>query len=470
MAQETRTPRNNKLKPGIHMGKVINHLDSSYMGGIEVLVTSRTASGPIENYIQCKYASPFAGQSPFAGLSDNDDHSFSQKSYGFWAVPPDPGTMVIVVMPEGDYSQAYWIACVSDLGMNFMTPGNSSTEANSTDTSMSLPVGEYNKLQEQTYGNDYTKYVKPTITPAKDRLDNAGLTKDWARGINTSSARREVPSAVFGWSTPGPPDLDGPKYSYGKAGATIQRPFNRLGGSSFVMDDGDMSLLRRKPPGGDEADKASYASVAAGESDGDKTIPANELIRLQTRNGHQILLHNSEDLIYIAHGSGNSWIEMTANGKIDVYAKDSISFNSDNDINFHAGRDINFEAKQNFNLSADGNFIVHAEGNWEIKADIDGRLSAGGKTNITATTHHETALSGIYMNSEEAAQEASTANRPVRIPKHEPWADHENLNPKEFVPEKTSSIQKDDRKEFINGTLEEAPEFPKVEDPFKRPK
>ena len=47
-----------------------------------------------------------------------------------------------------------------------------------------------------------------------------------------------------------------------------------------------------------------------------------------------------EDLIYIAHGSGDSWIEMTANGKIDVYAKDSVSIHTENDFNFKAGRDI----------------------------------------------------------------------------------------------------------------------------------
>ena len=49
-------------------------------------------------------------------------------------------------------------------------------------------------------------------------------------------------------------------------------------------------------------------------------------------------MHNTEDLIYISHGSGNSWIEMSANGKIDIYAKDSISMRSEQDINFYADR------------------------------------------------------------------------------------------------------------------------------------
>jgi len=469
MATETRTPRKHNLNSGIYLGKVINHLDTTFMGGLEVEIVKRTDGGAIQNYVQCKYASPFYGQSPYDGLTNNVGYEYTQKSYGFWAVPPDPGTMVIVVMPEGDYSQAYWIGCVPDLGMNFMTPGYSATTFNDVDSGLSLPAGEFNKKTDPS-GNDYTKYEKPGNNLEIDRLDLAGIKEDWARGINSSSARREAPSMVFGWSTPGPEDLDGPKYAYGKPGAQIQKPFNRLGGSSFVMDDGDMSLLRRKPASGDEADKPSYASVEAGESDGDKTLPSNDLIRIKTRTGHQIVMHNTEDFIYISHGSGNSWIEMTGNGKIDVYAKDSISFRTENDINFYADRDINFEAKRNMNLSTDGNFFLHTIGNYELKADAEGRLSADVSTNITAPEHRETAKDGIFMNSTPAAVAAGTATRPVRIPTHEPWPDHENLDPKTFVPDKTESIPDNERVgTFVNSTQEEAPEFPTLTDTFKRP-
>ena len=51
----------------------------------------------------------------------------------------------------------------------------------------------------------------------------------------------------------------------------------------------------------------------------------------------QILLHNSEDLIYIGNGRGTAWVELTSNGKIDVYAKDSINFRTETDLNIKAG-------------------------------------------------------------------------------------------------------------------------------------
>jgi hypothetical protein len=76
MAQQTRTPRSNNISPGVHIGKVISHLDGSFMGGIEVMIVKRTAAGPIENYVTCKYASPFAGQSPYDGVTDNAGHEY----------------------------------------------------------------------------------------------------------------------------------------------------------------------------------------------------------------------------------------------------------------------------------------------------------------------------------------------------------------------------------------------------------
>jgi hypothetical protein len=112
MATETRTPSRRQNNSGIYIGIVVNHLDTNFMGSIEVEITKRTSSGNLVDYVICDYASPFFGSTPNKGLGNNDDYSNTQKSYGFWAVPPDIGTRVIVVMPEGDFSKAFWIGCV----------------------------------------------------------------------------------------------------------------------------------------------------------------------------------------------------------------------------------------------------------------------------------------------------------------------------------------------------------------------
>jgi len=452
--------------PGVFLGKVVNHLDTGFMGTIEVEILHRNNTGGTgQDYVQCRYASPFWGQTSFNGVTENDTYANTQKSYGFWAVPPDIGTQVLVLMPEGNFANAYWVGCVPELGMNFMTPGVSSTTYNSDDSSLALPVGEYNKRTQDNAQTSVTRIVKPANSDAITRLETQGLKEDHIRGTNTSSARREVPSMVFGWSTPGPADRNGPTHKYGKPGAQVNAPFNRLGGSSFVMDDGDPSLLRKKPAAGEGAGPLEYANVDAGETDGDVTLPANDLVRIKTRTGHQILLHNTEDLIYISHGSGNSWIEMTGNGKIDVYAKDSISFHSENDINFTADRDINFRASNNVNLTGNENIFATAGANYEIKAGADGKLSCAGTSSIKADVHAETAEGGIFMNSSTAATDADDASVPKRVPQHEPWPEHEHLDPEKYIPDETQAAdpneEEPEQAEFV---------FPPIPDTFRNGK
>ena len=192
-------------------------------------------------------------------------------------------------------------------------------------------------------------------------------------------------------------------------------PVSHLGGTTFVMDDGDDKFLRKKPAGGDNAGPPEYAAVEQGDSSGNVEIPHNELVRIRTRTGHQILFHNSEDLIYIGNSRGTTWIELTSNGKIDIYAKDSISVHSENDINFTAKRDINFHAVEgNINLTAKMNFNCYADMNYEIKANGDGKLTATGNTNIKSGGNHIESAPRIDMNG-PAASEAGAGYVPGRV-------------------------------------------------------
>ena len=285
--------------------------------------------------------------------ADPNDYNNTQKSYGMWFVPPDVGNIVLVFFIDGDPKRGYWMGCVMDEGANFMLPGIAATEyAVESTNGKRLPVAEYNKSSIEYYPNDATKVKKPQH-PLTDALTTQGLLLDDIRGITSSSARREVPSSVFGISTPGPVDR-GPNAKRGPVGKTGEEVPNafvsRLGGSTFVMDDGDDKFLRKTHA----ADGSpQYASVEQGETDGLKNIPHNELVRIRTRTGHQILMHNSEDLIYISNARGTTWVELTSNGKIDIYAQDSVSVHSEADINFTAKNNINFTSQAgSINLNA----------------------------------------------------------------------------------------------------------------------
>ena len=375
---------------GPYVGRVANHLDTEFMGSIEVEIMKTTEAGsPTESsgyYIPCTYVSPFLGQTPRKGVAERYGFDYTQKSYGFWGIPPDIDTKVLVLMAENNFGFGYWVGCIQDKFMNFMMPGNAST-GYSTESSAGkysnkiVPVGEYNKTLESGTGSDPTQYYKFVDTDQADILEKQGLTKwdenivDQTRGTTTSSARREVPSMVVGISSPGHPDRRNgkPKVPYGEKFGQTNVPFNRLGGTSFVFDDGDGKILRKKPA---NTHPPEYSYVEKNETDGDVTLPHNELTRWRTRTGHQIVMHNTEDLIYVINAQGNAWIELTSNGKIDIYTDDSVSIHSETDFNLKANRDINLEASGNVNIKAreqmrleSGNATHWKVGTAEIKKD-----------------------------------------------------------------------------------------------------
>ena len=347
--------------PGPFLAKVISNIDPTYMGTLEVeLLRPVGGSGAEGQLHQVAYMSPFYGSTSNDYLgSDPDDYNNTQKSYGMWMMPPDVGVTVVVIFIDGDPKRGFWMGCIPDENMNFMVPGIAATQRvvedvdpDKQDRFGRVPVAEYNKITpSNNHPEDPTQNLKP-LHPLAKVLADQGLIFDDARGITTSSARREAPSMVFGISTPGPLDKQpGSKNApWGKREHQIpSTPVSRLGGTTFVMDDGDDKWLRRTKPADGPPD---YASVENGETDGDPTLLHNELFRIRTRTGHQILFHNTEDLIYITNARGTSWIELTSDGKIDIYAKDSISVHTENDLNFYADRDINMEAGRNINLKA----------------------------------------------------------------------------------------------------------------------
>lgn len=432
---------------GPFIGRVINNLDADLMGTIRVQLIHEGTNGssvPGE-IVSARFMSAYWGTTSPEFNGTSDSFVDTQKAWGMWTPTPDIGTQVIVIYIEGSSRNAFWIGAYPDKYKNFTVPGNAATEYNNTDQSVRLPVGEFNLATNKNPQGTPTSILKPKHLLA-DVFTKQGIIKDDIRGITSSSARRDNPSKVFGISTPGPIDYSSPKKAIGDKDNSITTFISKLGGSTFVMDDGDPKYVRKTkanegPP--------EYVTLASGA--GDNTVLHNELVRIRTRTGHQILLHNSEDLIYIGNASGTSWIELTSNGKIDIYAEDSISIHTKNDLNIKADRDINLEAGRNFNVAAKKVHIESQEGS-ELLSNATTKITSSGILHINSGRHVETAGKIIMNDPKEQAIKATfltTFSNPtevdgktessimLRVPTHEPYPHHENLNPADFVPAKT---------------------------------
>jgi hypothetical protein len=403
MAQVKRESANktSDISGGPYLAKIISHLDPTFMGGLEVtlLRPDGNSIGDGGQTYGVRYASPFAGQTAFEFQGSNvDDFNDTQKSYGFWFVPPDVGNTVLVFFIEGDPSQGYWLGCVPDKFSNHMVPGIAASrsvafaegEQEKYDTGF-VPVAEANRRANSLEENTEIDKIKRAVHPIADHFLEEGLLEDDVRGVTYSTSRRNVPSSVYGISTPGPLDRrSGAKKTFiGKSDSQspVPVPVSRLGGSQFVMDDGDDRYQRRTTAGEGGYD---YADTLDGDA-GEPTIPSDEYIRLRTRTGHQLLLHTSEDLIYIGNSRGTSWIEMTSDGKIDIFAEDSISIHTKQDFNFYADRDFNIEVGRNFNLKV-------AERH-QTEVGTDKILLVDGNNNIIVVGNRDTTIEGNETDS-----------------------------------------------------------------------
>jgi len=367
MSQEKRVPANKPVDigNGPYLAKVVGYLDPAFMGGLEVTLLRADGNiiGDANQTYPVKYAPPFYGTTTFEFMGYNlDNFDDTQKSYGMWFVPPDIGVTVMIFFIDGRSDQGYWTNCVPSRFMNQMIPAIGASESvifaegqeEKYDVS-SIPVAEVNRrANDLTTGLNIEKVPRP-VHPIADRYLEQGTLEDEVRGVTASSSRRDVPNMVSGISSPGPIDRIGKKNFIGKSQSKseVPVPVSRLGGTQFVMDDGNIRYARKKSPS--EA-PPEYADLLNGEDPDVPNIPKDEYFRLRTRTGHQILLHNSEDLIYIGNSRGTAWVELTSDGKIDIFAEDSISVHSKQDVNIYAGRDINMEAGRNINMKASAEY------------------------------------------------------------------------------------------------------------------
>jgi hypothetical protein len=345
--------------PGPYVGTVKFTDDPLRQGrlGVNIPELTRTNNPTLDDCIWCQYLSPFYGAKSIEATnpSDPSDYRLTQHSYGMWFVPPDIDTQVLVMFARGEASQknAFWIGCVQQPLTNQQVPGygastftelaadrstgrergaaaNRTSETQNYGTDL-LPVGEKNRrmVENAVSAESANSFRYPVNRILADQLESQGLIQDPVRGTTTSSAKREAPSQVFGINTPGRIRDDSRELNIGPGGTLVKT--DRNPGHSFVMDDG--------------------------AEDG-----TNQLTRLRTASGHQLLMNDSEGVVYLANGSGKAFLEMAKDGTISLYSDGGINLRSGRDFNLHSDMNINFHAKGAINFTSETNVALNAEG------------------------------------------------------------------------------------------------------------
>jgi len=345
---------------GTYIGIVKQSVDPTRGGRLKVWIPDFSGKPDEEsNWITVRYASPFIGMSRHGAdpaRPQTNDYKTVNHSYGMWLVPPDIGNFVIVTFIAGDITRGYWFACIAPELSQYAIPGQAgSTSAGGKDaplidaalaevlTNPPYPCVEFNEDNDQLKDkwNDFLKINKPIHEQQVKVLLQQGLEDDKTRGVISSSSQRESPSRVFGISTPGRPSPE-------KHAGTLA-PLYHQGGHTFVMDDGDAQGV-------------------------------DKLIRLRTSGGHQILMNDDEDILYIANSKGTVWMEFTADGQMHVFSESNINFRAKGNINFHADKNINMVAA---GITDDKGTL--SGGNIKVAATTSIQLESKTITNLAAT-------------------------------------------------------------------------------------
>ena len=371
-------------------GVVKDNIDPIRSGRLRVYISDMGGTDPSDSnsWITVSYMTPFYGLTE--GTGDKTGYgTYLQNpvSYGMWSSPPDIGTTVICVFVNGDPNYGYWIGCVPEPEALFMVPANGSTEtvvtnsseANSYGGAKKLPVTNINT--NNTAINDSPTFYnepKPVNSYLAGVLNQQGLIRDTIRGTIGTSAQRESPSRVgWGVNTPGRPIYEGgftdetvADAATGEGQQSGLKITSRRVGHSIVMDDGD--LLGR-----------------------------DQLVRLRSSLGHQILMSDDGQCLFIIHANGQSWVELGKEGTIDMYATNSVNIRTQGDLNLHADNNINMHAKKDFNLYGE-NITVNSDKKTDFRIGTDYKIQSLGQYTLKVG-------SGMSLSSSGEASFASSA-------------------------------------------------------------
>lgn len=387
--------------PFIMEGQVVATDDPEQMGRIKVWIPALDGEKYNVDFLPwTNYASPLFGFTTNYPKGSSNSKNSNQSAYGFWAIPK-VGAVVLVFCLNANPDQRYYFASKILYHKNRSLPAGQNTDENGN-------FGPFGELLD------------------KDRLQPAfnNLTEQFSGQLNSSQAKTR-----------------------GAYERQVASNSTKEGYTSSPVDDSyvDPQTCCFVTPGG-------HAIIFQDD-------PKFGRLRVKSAEGHQIILDDANERIYISTAKGKTWIELDQDGHLHVFAAESLSFNSRESINFHASKDINLYAENNINIKAntgtlkiesgkdahvksigsifvsacqnmsllsekelkitsDENLDIFAQGALALTASGALDVKGGGGMTVSAKPLHFNGPSARTAGKAECAQRATN---PEIIPGHEPW-------------------------------------------------
>jgi len=465
-----------RTEKGIVVGTVKANTHPTRQGNLMVFIEAvgdRSRTEDTSQWRQVKYAPPFYSRTETQGPGNN---FISVKNTAGMVYPaPDIGTKVLCAFPDSKSQDGFWFACLPDPYMMQALPESSMSSNIEENEALVRHKDEQGKFKgaaldfnDHVNGpndvstlNNFLKPKRALDTLTQSKLKAQGIDQDEIRGLTTSTYMRETPSELFGITT------KGRKLDQKGIDIAQRTDIHKLLKAGFVVgDEGSVDdfALSKKDADVVEGKVARAHGHVFVMDDGD-IEGNNNLVRLRTAGGHQILMHDKENVIYISNSTGTTWIQMDANGQLDIYSKtninlrsSSINMHADSNIKMHAGGTIQLVAGSNIHLeggnmanlySEKGPAFVYGGAGVNVKSGKTVNIEASASINLKTDNNMNlkakciialqgTAAAAAKQNAavvktpkdtkpnEKGFWEASTTVSTTvdRVPSHEPFSEH----------------------------------------------
>jgi len=369
--------------PFVTIGLVADTNDPQQMGRLRVICPQWGDSmhSNVEDLPWAIYMTPFGGQQQVGTRGPGIQTSEGSVAYGLWAIPK-VGSQVVLMCVDGNPMARIWIGCVYDQFTPHTMPHGRFMYDDHPELEKSgatpAPYGPYTSSE---------KYIQPLADNLKQQFGNTGEP-------NYEFRSRGADYSVSGVN------VDQLNQTYSRAaddsGVTHDNWTSTQGYQASRTDPFASSSL---------TDKNYDSLTVALTSPGFHAISLDDRqencrVRFRTTSGHQILMDDTNERIYIATAQGNNWIELDQNGNVDVYSANTVNVHSAKDMNFtsdqsirmfakdgihmHSGNEIRINAANDIHVKSGANLRLHSAASTYLQSDAEINYKAGSVVSITA--------------------------------------------------------------------------------------
>lgn len=436
---------------GITSGFVVDNDDPQQNGRVRVCCPTlgddpNPSTMNVQNIPWARMGTPLAGTMS-QGYRGVDGKVEGETGYGFSGVPK-VGTDVVVAVLDDNPGMRVVIACLHHQGGGTAMPhGRFQSSGSFPDGPLALDGSHIQPMYD-----NYTAMFSGPYAQGRQSFEWMSRGVDYTFGAFRGEAKNDRQTEDDSEDvTVTEPDGRTIQYTQGYGS-------DRVGDQSSVVNNSN----RKYDP-----------QVYAWTSPGFHSISMDDRVencrlRLRTTTGHQIVLDDTNERIYISTFKGKNWIEMDAAGNIDMHSDSRINIHAAKDINLTseqtirlASKDIHFRAQNeirmfsfadthlisnaNIRMASVTSTLIETGAVFSVLATADAKITSSANVHVlAATSAYMTGSSSVQLmsggniigtgamvlwNSGPAAESADSASTAAaktayhtnRIPMHEPW-------------------------------------------------